>query len=646
LRAYTSAFCIKLRQHGSCGSKNLRWLKPTFAFAAAALIILLPVFLTRAQAQSNSAGSAILQYLDRAISWYRGIGTVIQTIPVTSAAPARDDLQQESIGFLQNAFEYARAQAGTLPVAQQAGNEANVAQASRRGLQRAYAAAVQRSLDIQTRIATVSAAIQKASGKKRADLLSQRDVLQSHLKLSDDIRNTLQKLVDFVNSSGEAAGAAGVLGHINDLEQTVPEARPNSDKKVSPGAPANSQTYHEESAGIISLSMEIFTLMRGRVRLDEEANATNDLLAQVNSLRQPVIQRLRQLVRQSQDISNLPETVNADQLTTVRQQMRALQQEFQQVSNVTVPLGKQAFLLESARGSLVQWSAALQRQYMAALRQLVIRFVKIVIIIGLILILSEAWRRLTLRYIRDGRLRRQMLVIRRVVIGFSIVLAVILSLVTEFGSFATFAGFLTAGIAVALQNLILSVVAYFFLVGRYGVRAGDRVTISGVTGEVVEVGLVRLYMMELTASGTGLRPSGRIAVFSNSVLFQPSALFKQLPGTDYSWHTVSLTLAADVDLAAAESRLSDAVNSVYSKYRDSIQRQHSTFEESVNVQVPPPAPERSVKYTDAGLVISVRYPVETGRAAAIDEEIMKTLLEIINREPKIHFAGTPKIQVG
>jgi hypothetical protein len=53
-----------------------------------------------------------------------------------------------------------------------------------------------------------------------------------------------------------------------------------------------------------------------------------------------------------------------------------------------------------------------------------------------------------------------------------------------------------------------------------------------------------------------------------------------------------------------------------------------------------------VKYTDAGLIISVRYPVETRRGAAIDDDVMKTLLETVNREPKIHFAGTPRIQVG
>jgi hypothetical protein len=161
----------------------------------------------------------------------------------------------------------------------------------------------------------------------------------------------------------------------------------------------------------------------------------------------------------------------------------------------------------------------------------------------------------------------------------------------------------------------------------------------------VEVGLVRLYLMELAAIGNDLRPTGRIAVFSNSVLFQPSALFKQLPGTDYSWHTISITLAPDVDLAAAENRLSEAVNTVYSGYSDVIKRQHSAFEQSVNVQVAAPAPEHSVKYTDAGLMLSIRYPVETRRAAATDDEMMKKLLEAVNREPKIHFAGTPKIQV-
>jgi hypothetical protein len=107
-----------------------------------------------------------------------------------------------------------------------------------------------------------------------------------------------------------------------------------------------------------------------------------------------------------------------------------------------------------------------------------------------------------------------------------------------------------------------------------------------------------------------------------------------------------LTLAPDADLDAAETRLMAAVAGVYGQYKDTIHRQHQTFEQSVNVQVAEPAPERRVKYTDAGLEFSIRYPVVISKAAYLDEQMTKALLDTINREPKIHFAGSPKIESG
>ena len=93
---------------------------------------------------------------------------------------------------------------------------------------------------------------------------------------------------------------------------------------------------------------------------------------------------------------------------------------------------------------------------------------------------------------------------RRFVVGFLMGVVLILGFVSEFSSLATFAGFVTAGIAVGLQAVLLSIAAYFFLIGRYGFRVGERVSVAGVTGDVVEIGLVRLYIMELAASGGDL----------------------------------------------------------------------------------------------------------------------------------------------
>jgi len=234
-----------------------------------------------------------------------------------------------------------------------------------------------------------------------------------------------------------------------------------------------------------------------------------------------------------------------------------------------------------------------------------------------------------------------------VVIGFLIAIVLLLGFVSEFSSLATFAGFITAGIAVGLQAVLLSVAAYFFIIGRYGIRVGDRISVAGITGDVVDIGLVRFYLMELAGTGLDFFPTGRIVVFSNSVLFQTGTpLFKQIPGTEYSWHEVVVMIAPGGNHRVAEDKLVDTVNSVYSQYRQEIERQHAGIERRVDIQVQVPRPEARLQFADAGLELLVRYPVELRRAPDIDEEMTRAVLELINTDEglKRAVAGTPKIR--
>src|SRR6185312_7786587 len=145
---------------------------------------------------------------------------------------------------------------------------------------------------------------------------------------------------------------------------------------------------------------------------------------------------------------------------------------------------------------------------------------------------------------------------------------------------------------------------YFFLIGRYGVRIGDRITLAGVTGRVVEIGLVRIYLMEL--AGPQMRSTGRMVVLSNAVLFQPTAMFKQMPGADFHWHTITLTLAATTDVEAAEKRLREAAESVYEKYRPAIEQRHAELQRFIDFQTAMPAPEVYARLSVKGLECTVR----------------------------------------
>jgi small-conductance mechanosensitive channel len=210
------------------------------------------------------------------------------------------------------------------------------------------------------------------------------------------------------------------------------------------------------------------------------------------------------------------------------------------------------------------------------------------------------------------------------------------------GSVATFAGLLTAGVAVALQNVILSIVGYFFLIGKYGIRVGDRVQLSGVTGEVVEVGLVRLHLMELGSNGADLEPTGRVVAFSNSIVFQPtSGLFKQIPGTNFVWHELTLTLTPDSDYRLVQERVVKAVDDVFAQYREDMERQRRQMERTLNsVSAAELRPRSHVRFTTAGIEVLIRFPVELEKAREIDDKVMRELLMALQREPRLKLVGS------
>jgi len=225
------------------------------------------------------------------------------------------------------------------------------------------------------------------------------------------------------------------------------------------------------------------------------------------------------------------------------QEFQTLTARFKELSAATLPLAQELLVVEQMRVNFQQWRKSILEEMKSTVRALATRVLGIALALAAVFVLSEVWRRLTFRYVHDARRRRQFLVMRRFVMGFLVGVVLIMGFVSEFNSLATFAGFVTAGIAVGLQGVLLSIAAYFFVVGRYGIRVSDRISVAGVTGNVIDIGLVRLYLMELAGTGIDLYPTGRVVMFSNSVLFQAAMpLFKQIPGTEYAWHEVVASL--------------------------------------------------------------------------------------------------------
>jgi small-conductance mechanosensitive channel len=592
--------------------------------------------------------SAVLSHLNQLINWYRHSITGIQPVGLPSDAIYQDNAKNLSSQVLRLAFQSAKAEAAVL-TAQQKKSETSQPSAGstqQQNLLQLQAKTSSQIEQLQSQIESLNQQIGKTRAARRSELISQRAALQSQLELQKALLDAIQKMAAFVETNGEISG--GLEGGINQLARSIPDVlgtSPGPQQTVAAATPAKPSLAN--SGGLISEAMTLYGYVSAMHQIDgviQETNHTSDV---ADHLRMPLRDALRATVQQSQKLAGEPPATDPQQLLAEQQEFQELTERFKQLSGALLPLSQEIIVLNDSKTNFNEWRSSISRESRHVLRSVLGRVVGIVVALAVILVLSQIWRRITFRYVSDPRRRRQFLVMRRVVIGFLIGVVLVLGFVSEFSSLATFAGFITAGIAVGLQAVLLSVAAYFFIIGRYGIRVGDRISVAGVTGDVVDIGLVRLYLLELAGTGLDFYPTGRIVVFSNAVLFQTSTpLFKQIPGTEYTWHEVVVMIAPDGNHKVAQEKLVGAVTSVYSRYKDAIERQHAAIERHVDIQVERPSPEARLQFADAGLELLVRYPVEIRNAPDTDEEMTRKVLELIETDAALKAAvsGTPKIR--
>jgi small-conductance mechanosensitive channel len=287
-------------------------------------------------------------------------------------------------------------------------------------------------------------------------------------------------------------------------------------------------------------------------------------------------------------------------------------------------------------------------QYNDVLRSFLIRFGLLVLIIAAVFALGAAWRRAIFHYVQETRRRYQFLLFRKIVIWIVVGAIIAFSFVTELGSVATFVGLIAAGLVVAMQNVILSVAGYFFLIGKYGIRVGDRVQIAGVTGDVVDIGIVRFHLLELGSGGTDAQPSGRVVAFSNSVVFEPkSNVFKQIPGTSFVWHEISLTFSPEGNYRMIQERITTAVDTALKDYREEMEQQMRHMERTLDsISSIELKPRTSLHTTASGNEVTVRFPVGLQNAAEIDDRVMREIYAAIDQEPKLKLveSGMPTLR--
>jgi small-conductance mechanosensitive channel len=249
--------------------------------------------------------------------------------------------------------------------------------------------------------------------------------------------------------------------------------------------------------------------------VDDKTLLTDNLTQSENNLRIPLADFVTQLMQRVATSDS-----QSGDLVSLREQkshLDGITVDLKQLSPVIVALDKQKVLLAEYKSHLLPWRIAVAGQYRQAWKQLLIRLIVVLSIIVLLVTIGRLSRRFTLRHVQDPNRRRFINMSHQFLTLFAITVVIVFMLASDLRSVATYFGLLSAGLLLALENVILATLGSLLLVGKRGIRIGDRVQVSGVTGDVIDMGLLQFQLREFDVENG--KYTGHVATFSNSLVF-------------------------------------------------------------------------------------------------------------------------------
>jgi len=589
----------------------------------------------------------LIQFLNQSIDLYHQCTLQQQIVSEPQEQLLLYDNRQLAGQSVRLAFEFARDQLNAMPSepASTAAPRAG-APAQYNSLRKMLSNLDKQLQDTQAEEDSDRQKLASATGARRAKLQSEVSELQAEIALAQARRDAVHNMLDFVASSASTnLSASGLRAQIDALASSVPAASSAAAGSGSRGpAPFTIVGGKAAPSGIWDLTSDLFGLSSKLRTVDSMIADTDGLLRTSDEIRTPFITRLRNLSKQGNQLATQADTADRAMLSQERQQLDGFATQFTQLAAAVIPLSKQRVLLNLYRKNLVDWRGAIDGRYRSDLQSLGIHLGALAVFLGLLFGLSALWRRAIYRYVHEPRRRHQFMLLRKLVFWFVIAVIIAIVLAGKIASFATFAGLVGAGLALALQSVLTAVIGYFFLIGKFGIRVGDRVEVSGIVGDVIDIGLVRFHLMEL---GSGATPTGRLVALSNSIVFQPAAgLIKQIPGASFAWHQVTLTVPRAADFGAIRKTLLGAVESVLQDYRGEIQEVYEQMEKTgILIKDRGLHSNLDLHLTSGEIQATIRYPVDLQHANEIDARVSREILTALERDSNLQSAGGPSIRL-
>jgi len=264
-----------------------------------------------------------------------------------------------------------------------------------------------------------------------------------------------------------------------------------------------------------------------------------------------------------------------------------------------------------------------------------------VIIVALALLAAYALYRIVDAQIRDHvadpekRLRYRKRVAYTVAAVAFLVLAIVFF--ERLRGIGTLLGFIGAGLAIALREYLAAFLAWFYILGQRNITLGSRIEVGGVRGDVIDIGVFKVTLVEVRGDESGDQSSGRLVTIPNfKILTDP--VFHFTSASPFLWDEIEFIVTFESDWEKAREIIQQVGMEVFEPVRHEVEAGFRRLESDYAFRYGVTTPIVYTSAGDSGVHLRLRYLTHVRQRRGNRDLMSRQVLLRFRQEPDIELA--------
>jgi len=205
------------------------------------------------------------------------------------------------------------------------------------------------------------------------------------------------------------------------------------------------------------------------------------------------------------------------------------------------------------------------------------------------------------------------------------------------GPLATFLGLLSAGVAIALKDILVNLAGWIFIIWRRPFELGDRIEIGGHAGDVIDLRLFQFSLLEIGNWVDADQSTGRVLHVPNGdVLTKVTANYTK--GLEYIWNELPVLVTFESDWQKAKAILQRIAEEHAAHLTETAQQQVREVSRRFLIFYQALTPTVYTSVADSGVTLTIRYLCLPRERRGTAQKIWEAILVAFAEHADIDFA--------